>query len=58
MKAEAEQKVFDRFFSVRNDEIRAGLGFCRLALINLGGAISCKSVEGEYTLFTIELPAS
>lgn len=46
--------LFDRFFSIRNEEIIPGFGFCRLALLHRGGNIKCQYKEGEYTEFRIE----
>jgi len=50
-------EMFRRYFSLQGGEIRAGLGFCRLIFLYLGGDITCASVAGEYTDFSIKFPA-
>jgi signal transduction histidine kinase len=51
------QKVFNPFFS-RNSMNGTGIGlpFCKSVVEGIGGKISVKSVENEFTEFTIKLP--
>lgn len=48
--------IFDRFYSRTEHGTGIGLAFCRSVCRELGGDITCDSVEGAYTLFTISLP--
>ncbi|MGD0726053.1 MAG: ATP-binding protein [Spirochaetia bacterium] len=52
-------KVFDPFFTTRRESGGTGLGLAvSLAIVEaLGGDISVRSVPGEGTAFTVELPA-
>lgn len=48
--------VFKRFFSKRDAETIPGLGFCRLAILQMGGDVWCNSIKGEYTHFIVKFP--
>lgn len=48
--------LFNRFFSKRNDTIVPGLGFCRLAILQMDGDVLCHSIKGEYTEFVVRFP--
>lgn len=50
--------VFDRFYSTNRTGQGAGIGlsFCKMVMDQIGGDISCDSVEGEYTTFTLTFP--
>ncbi|GAB4393735.1 MAG: hypothetical protein Tsb005_13300 [Gammaproteobacteria bacterium] len=48
--------VFDRFFSDTPCSVGLGLTFCKLVMKNLGGNITCNSVEGEFTEFVLSFP--
>ncbi|MDT8398665.1 MAG: HAMP domain-containing sensor histidine kinase [Pseudomonadales bacterium] len=49
-------KIFDGFFTTKEDGTGAGLAFCKRTVISFGGEISCESVLGQYTQFRISLP--
>ncbi|HEX4045558.1 MAG TPA: hypothetical protein VHZ76_07830 [Gammaproteobacteria bacterium] len=49
-------RIFERFFSTQNGKIVPGLGFCRLALLQMGGNIFCDAIKGESTDFIIKFP--
>jgi two-component system aerobic respiration control sensor histidine kinase ArcB len=53
---ESLPKVFDRFFSKTHHGAGIGLTFCKMVMENLGGQITCESVEGDYTLFILRFP--
>lgn len=48
--------VFDRFYSKTKYGTGIGLAFCKMVMENLGGDITCHSVEGEYTEFILSFP--
>ncbi len=48
--------IFDRFFSKTRHGAGVGLTFCKMVMENLGGNITCESVEGGYTLFILFFP--
>lgn len=56
MNEEQLSRVFNRFFTERDNKIVPGLGFCRLALLQQGGNVLCHSVMGEYTDFILMFP--
>lgn len=49
-------KIFDGFFTTKEDGTGAGLAFCKRTVLSLGGEIECSSVLGRYTEFKISLP--
>ena len=49
------QKIFEPFFSADKHGAGLGLAFCKLAIKNMGGSISCESEEQFYTRFIITL---
>ncbi|NIE57659.1 MULTISPECIES: sensor histidine kinase [unclassified Burkholderia] len=51
-------RIFDAFFSTKSHGRGAGMGlsFCRRVCEALGGTITCESVPGVRTTFTIRLP--
>ena len=50
-------KIFDPFFtSGKKGGTGLGLAFCQRVMRSFNGQITCKSVEGSYTEFTLELP--
>ena len=53
-------KIFDPFFTTKTTAEAAGVGLylSREIIQNHGGDISVESVKGEYTEFTIKLPAA
>lgn len=50
-------QIFDGFFSTHEEGTGVGLPFCLRTMRNFDGDISCTSEAGEYTEFTITLPA-
>lgn len=48
--------IFERFFSKTYHGAGVGLTFCRWVMNDLGGEITCESVEGDYTLFVLRFP--
>jgi len=50
--------IFERFYTTIHTGQGAGIGlsFCHLVMESIGGSISCESVEGEYTTFTLTFP--
>ena len=49
-------QLFNHFYTTTFMGTGIGLSFCKLVMTGLGGNISCESVEGEYTLFTLSFP--
>jgi signal transduction histidine kinase len=49
-------KIFDLYFTTSKHGTGLGLYFCKNAMESMGGSISCKSVEGEYTEFVLKFP--
>lgn len=54
--AEILGRIFDGFFTTKNDGTGAGLAFCKRTIESFGGRIGCASRPGEYAEFTIALP--
>ena len=50
------QKILHRFFVKQDGHIIPDIGFCRLALLQRGGDLSCNVIQGQETLFTIKFP--
>jgi len=48
--------IFDQFYTRTNHGTGIGLAFCQSVLKGWGGIITCDSVEGEHTVFTLTLP--
>ncbi len=53
---QAKLKLFERFYSNTRNGTGLGLAFCRMVMVGIGGNISCKSEEGEYTEFIMTFP--
>jgi len=51
-------RIFDGFFSTREEGTGVGLAFCRRTIKSFGGDITCNSECGEFAEFTITLPAT
>lgn len=53
------RQIFERFYTTTQTGQGAGIGlsFCDMVMRSVGGDISCASVEGEYTTFTLTFPA-
>lgn len=54
----ALKKIFDSFYTTREEGTGVGLAFCRRTLGSFDGDITCASEVGEYTEFTLTLPAT
>jgi two-component system CAI-1 autoinducer sensor kinase/phosphatase CqsS len=54
-----QSHIFERFYTTSTTGQGAGMGlsFCKMVMDAIGGKISCESVEGEYTTFTLTFPA-
>jgi signal transduction histidine kinase len=50
------KKIFECFYTDKRNGTGLGLYFCKTAMEAMDGNISCKSVEGEYTEFTLKFP--
>ncbi len=48
--------IFESFYSKTTLGTGIGLAFSKRTMLALGGDISCESVLGEYTLFTLKFP--
>lgn len=58
MDEDACHKVFRRFFRRIDGAVMPGLGFCRLAILQMDGNVTCQSKAGGYTEFQIKIPKS
>lgn len=56
MDAEVLSKLFTPFFTKTYHGTGVGLAFCKLVMQSFGGDITCDSVKGEYTDFTMTFP--
>lgn len=48
--------IFDHFFSRTKGGTGVGLSFCKMAMQNMGGDMTCDSKEGEYAEFVLLFP--
>jgi PAS domain S-box-containing protein len=48
--------IFDRFFTRTRHGTGVGLAFCKLVMQAFNGDMTCDSVKGEYTDFTLSFP--
>ncbi len=48
--------IFEHFFTKTLNGTGIGLAFCKMVMQNLGGDMTCESVEGEFTKFTLSFP--
>ncbi len=48
--------IFDHFFSQTENGTGIGLSFCKMAMQQMGGDITCRSQEGEFTEFLLTFP--
>ena len=51
-----QQRIFDGFFTTKQEGTGAGLVFCKRTVESFGGSIACHSIPGEYAEFVIRLP--
>lgn len=56
MSAKQLSRLFDHFYTTTFMGTGIGLSFCKLVMLRFGGDITCESVEGEYTKFTLSFP--
>lgn len=49
-------KIFERFYTKREEGSGLGLAFCKLIMERISGGISCSSVKGKYTQFILKFP--
>lgn len=48
--------VFDHFYTTWPMGLGLGLPFCKMAIDELGGTLTCDALKNEFTEFTISLP--
>lgn len=48
--------VFERFYTKTEHGTGIGLAFCKRVMEDLGGSITCHSIEGEYAEFILNFP--
>lgn len=48
--------IFDHFYSRTDHGTGLGLAFCKMTMKSLGGDITCRSVEGQFTHFILTFP--
>jgi signal transduction histidine kinase len=51
-------KVFEGFFTTKNEGTGVGLAYCKRTVESFGGSISCRSELGEFAEFVIRLPCA
>jgi len=51
-------RIFDGFFSTREEGTGVGLAFCRRTIRSFDGDIACESEPGEFAEFILTLPAA
>lgn len=55
--ADVLPKIFDMFYSTKSRAGNGiGLAFCRRVMESINGRITCDSVVGQYTTFTLQFP--
>ncbi|MCB0514111.1 MAG: ATP-binding protein, partial [Bacteroidetes bacterium] len=50
------EKIFEPNFTTKTSGTGLGLAICRNIIDNINGKIWLESVEGNYTIFYIEIP--
>ena len=50
----AVEKIFTKFYTDKTSGIGIGLSFCKIAMLDIGGVITCESEVGKYTNFILE----
>jgi signal transduction histidine kinase len=58
MSRETLARVFDPFFTTRDQGTGLGLHFCRDVMRGFGGEISCQSRNGHFTEFVLSFPVT
>lgn len=56
IKAQDLVKIFDTFYTSKEDGCGIGLAYCKQAMNAFGGRIACNSVYGKYTEFQLFFP--
>ena len=56
IKQEDLPHIFDNLYSKRKGGTGVGLAHCKMVMQSYGGSISCDSVYGVYTTFTLTFP--
>jgi len=49
-------RVFERFYTTKDEGTGIGLSFCRSAMERCGGTLTCHSELGQYTEFVLTFP--
>ena len=56
MPPEMAAKVFDQFFSKRENGTGLGLSLCKMVMQAYGGSITCEAEEDQYAQFILKFP--
>jgi signal transduction histidine kinase len=56
IKSSEISKIFDRFYSSKNQGTGIGLAYCKKVMELFGGRITCQSTFGDYTEFQMYFP--
>jgi signal transduction histidine kinase len=51
------EKIFEGFYTTREEGTGVGLAFCRRTMRSFGGDITCNSEPGDFAEFILEFPA-
>ena len=51
------EKIFEGFYTTREEGTGVGLAFCQRTMRSFGGDITCDSVPGEFAEFNLDFPA-
>ena len=58
MSPSVAERIFDGFYSTREEGTGVGLAFCKRAIHSFDGEITCRTESGEFAEFIITLPAT
>jgi signal transduction histidine kinase len=56
IKSQDLPKIFDKFYTSKEDGTGIGLSYCKQAMNAFGGRIVCNTIYGEYTEFQLFFP--
>jgi two-component system CAI-1 autoinducer sensor kinase/phosphatase CqsS len=56
MSADLQRRLFEPFRTSKSGGTGLGLAYCRRVMAAFGGDITCESVQGQYTEFTLSFP--